>query len=109
MFKIADNPTFTVTVPVFVPTDGGHRKETFKATFAVVPTDEVARFDLADEKSTREFLARAIVSLGDIAGEDDQPIPYSDELRDRVLSLPYARLALARAYFDSVTKVRAGN
>jgi hypothetical protein len=109
MFKLIDNPTFTHVVKVMVPIDGGHREETFKATYKVLKTNEINRFDLSDPGASREFLCEAVVSLEDIADAQGNPLPYSDELRDQVLALPYARSALARGYFDAVSKARSGN
>lgn len=109
MFKIIENPTFTHTVRVMVPIDGGHREETLKATYKVLTTDEVNGYDLSDSASSRDFLRTALVKLDDIADADGKPIPYSDEVRDQVLALPYARIALGRGYFEAVSKARTGN
>ncbi|MEX2480196.1 MAG: hypothetical protein WD928_04975 [Gammaproteobacteria bacterium] len=109
MFKLDANPTFTRSVEVLVPADGGHRKETLSATFCVLDVEEAGRYDLYDRQGTRDFLERVIQRLDDIAGEDGKPVPYSDAVRDQVLALPYARLALARAYFEAVAGAARGN
>ncbi|MDZ4136031.1 MAG: hypothetical protein U1D06_10645, partial [Paracoccaceae bacterium] len=41
-------------------------------------------------------------AAGDLGAKAGKAIPYSDEVRDRVLALPYARIALARTYFAAV-------
>lgn len=109
MFKIIANPTFTRTVEVLVPADGGHRKESLTATFRVIDVEESKRYDLYDQEGTRAFLERIIVRLDDLADESGEHLPYSDAVRDQALALPYVRLALARAYFEAVTAAKRGN
>lgn len=109
MFKLVENPTFTHKVSVQVPCDGGHRSETFKATYRVMKIDEIAAFDLNDGDSSVDFLRAVVVRLDDIATETGEPISYSDEVLNAVMALPYARTALALGYFDAIGKARAGN
>jgi hypothetical protein len=109
MFKIVADPTFTRAVPVQVPVDGGHRVETIKATFRAVRLSEQAALDLDKSEDTRVFLEAAIVKLDDLANEAGEPIPYSDSVRDQVLSLTYARVALITSYIEAVSKAKAGN
>lgn len=109
MFKVNVSPTFTRTVRVQIPTDGGHRQETLKATFRVLNTDEVEGFDLATTEGTSAFLCAVIESLDDIADANGEQIPYNNEVRDQVLKMPYVRLALSREYFEAVAKARKGN
>ena len=109
MFHVTSEPTFTHPVTVMVPIDGGHREETFKATFRVVPTDEASKFNLMSEEGTRQFLVRAIVRLDELVDGQDNAIPYSDEIRDAVIRRPDARLALSAAYFEAVSKAKGKN
>jgi len=109
MFKVIADPTFTHTVKVMVPVDGGHKPETLKATYRVVDSDETSRFDLVSPEGTTDFLRAIIVRLDDLADENGILIDYSDEVRDAVLGKPYARIALAQGYFDAVSKARQGN
>jgi len=109
MFKIIDEPTFTHPVEVLVPTDGGHEKQTFKATFRVVSTDQSAEYDLNTAAGSAEFLKIALVSMDELLGADDKPMPYNDALRDRLLAVPYVRVALGRTYFAAITKAAVGN
>lgn len=108
-FKLIDNPTFTHTVKIRVPRDGGFANETVKATYSVIPVEEYAKFDMTTEQGTKDFLIRAIVSLGDIVDENDEPLEYNDELRDRLLSLPYMRIGLSAGYHKGVADARLGN
>lgn len=108
-FKVVDEPTFSRKVTVQVPVDGGFRKETLDATFRVLPLEKFTEYNLNTEAGSRSFLQAVIVKLDDIAGDDGKTLPYSDELRDRVLGLPYARIALSRDYFEAVGNSKAGN
>lgn len=109
MFKVTDNPTFTHEVKVMVPADGGHREESLKATYRVLPIDEMRKFALDTPQGGTEFLRAVILKLDDLVGEDKKPITYNDDVRDRVLALPYCRAALAQGYFDAVSSAKAGN
>ncbi len=51
----------------------------------------------------------AVVGLEDLADDEDRPVPYSDGLRDRMLDIPYVRLALRSPYRDAILKIREGN
>jgi hypothetical protein len=109
MFKIVANPTFTRVVHVQVPVDGGFRDDTVKATYRVLPSEEIDAFNLESATDSSKFLQAALVQLDDLTNEAGAAVPYSDEVRDQVLRFPYVRLALATAYFDAVTKVKTGN
>jgi len=109
MFKLAANPTFSHVVRVQVPIDGGHAQETFRARFRVLPAERAAEFDFGNEAGTRDFLVAAIDHLDEIADEQGHLLPYSDELRDRVIGLPYVRQALLNAYLTGVAGAAAGN
>lgn len=107
--KIVANPTFTHTVTVKVPVNGGHRDETFKATFKVVPEGEYDELSVVTNEGMREFLIMALESCADLVDEAGKELEWNDGLRDQLLSLPYVRLALMRTYSDAVAKIRPGN
>lgn len=107
MFKVLSEPTFTHAVKVSVPVDGGHQEQSFKATFRVLPLDELRADE--SEDSQKAMLQRTIVGLDELVDEADQPLTYSDALRDQLIAVPYVRIALARTYVSAVTKARQGN
>lgn len=109
MFKIADEPTFRHEVKARVPVDGGHREESFQATFRVLEPKEVDTFDLNTTDGSTAFLKRVIVQLHDIGDAEGKPLEWADEVRDAVLRLPWARGALARAYFAAIAGAKSGN
>jgi hypothetical protein len=108
MFKIIANPTFTHPVKVQVPIDGGHREESFRATFRVVDADADER-DLGSAAGSTAFLRDTVIGMEELVDADGKSVDYSDELRDQLLKLPFVRAALARTYFLAVSKVAAGN
>jgi len=109
MFKIVENPEFTHVVPVPVPTDGGHREETMRVRYRVIGDDLADSFDLQDPNGVKDFLRAVIVRIDDLVGGDNKPLEWSADLRELVLGLPYARLALLRGYMTAVIKTRLGN
>lgn len=109
MFKLASEPTFRAKLRARVPINGGHRDEAFEATYRVLTVEKMADFDLATPDGTTAFLHACLVELHDIEGENGQPAEYSDEVRDAVLNLPYARSAIVQGYFDGVAGARKGN
>ncbi len=109
MFKIADNPTFTHDVEINVPADGGSERQSLKATFKVLPANELAAFDTGTNEGQKDFLRAVIVKLDDLVGEDDKPLPYNDKLRDHLLELFYVRIPLMNAYSRAMVIGRVGN
>lgn len=107
MFKIVDHPEFTHDVPVLVPIDGGHREEKFKCRFRLASEEETAELSVID--AGKPFLRRVIVQIFDVVDEAGEALVWSDELRERLIDLPFVRAGLARAYFAAIAKARAGN
>jgi len=107
--RISEKQTFTRDVTVFTPIDGGFRKENLKAIFNYLDVDQVDQFDLKSKEGTTEFLKATIVKLDGLTDDGGQPIPYSEELRDRLFKLQHVRVALYTEFFESVSKAKAGN
>lgn len=108
MLKVNREPTFTHEVSVMTPVDGGHVEEKLKVTYRVLPTERAAKFQ-DDEEGNREFLKAILVKLDDLVDDKNEPVPYSEELRDRLLGMPHIRRALQAAYFAAVSKAKTGN
>jgi len=107
MFKVTEDRRFTHDVKVMVPTDGGHSEESFKAEFRVVDIDNLG--DTASLEGQQETLRRVVVSMSELVDDEKNEMPYSDELRDRLIRVPYVRSALLQTYLRAITKTRAGN
>lgn len=108
MFKISEKPTFNHRVEANMPVDGGFEKQTWRATFEVIPVEEATGFSDSVEDTTR-FLKRVVVSMDELADAEGKPITYNDEVRDQVFRLPWARLALLRAYGKGAAGAKEGN
>lgn len=109
MFKLATEPTFRHKLRASVPVNGGYQDEAFEATYRVLSVDKSSEFDLNTGEGTTAFLKAVLVELHDIADAHGNPVDYSDEVRDAVLNLPYARAAIVRGYFDGIAGARKGN
>lgn len=109
MFKIEKEPKFWAPVTVFTPIDDGHREDTLRVRFKVQPAETVESFNLTNGEEIREFLKVTVVGLDDILDEDDNAMPFSEELLETMLSNYAARMAMLNTYVASVTKARAGN
>ncbi len=109
MFKIAKDPTFTHTVEIDVPADGGSDRQSLKCTYRVLPANDLAAFDTGTNEGQKDFLRAVIVGLDDLVGEDDKPLPYNDRLRDQLLELFYVRIPLMNAYSKAMVIGRMGN
>ncbi len=107
MFKMTAEPKFTQKVKVFVPIDNGHSEEHFTATFRVLDVDDLTDLGLIDRQG--EILAKALVGVSDVADDDGNAVPFSDELRDRLISTPYVRFGLIDAFTTGLLKARRGN
>lgn len=107
MFKVTSVPKFTHPVKVFVPSDGGHVEQTFKATFIVEDVEKLS--EIQDEGGQKAVLQRVVCHMDDLEGDDGQPVPYSDQIRDQLIGLPFVRFALFLTYVEAVTKAKAGN
>lgn len=109
MFTVTDDYVFTRPVSVLVPANGGHEKQTFSATFRMIPVEEQDAYDLGTTEGSTGLLRAIVVELGDLAGRDGAPLPYSDKVRDDLLRWQIIRVALTTAYFDAVKKAIEGN
>jgi hypothetical protein len=105
MFKVIPDTdrTFTHDVTVFTPVDGGYLKETLKVTYNYIDLDERKKFDITTSEGTEAFLKRVVRKLDDLTDEKNQPVPYSDELRDRVLKLNPVRQAVSNGFFQATS------
>lgn len=107
MFKVSTNRTFSRTVTVCVPVDGGFEDQTVKATYRVVPDEELSNSEGVEGQ--KADLRKMIVSLDDLVDDDKQPVSYSEALLEQLIAQSYVRIALLRKYIEAVTKVKKGN
>lgn len=109
MFTLVDTLEFTHTIPVMVPVDGGFKEQSLKVRFRLHQDDAENAADLAKSDGMEAFLKRVIVSIDDVIDEAKKAMPYSDELRDQLISMSFVKIAMWNGYFAAVTKAKAGN
>ena len=112
MFKMVENPEFTHDVPVMVPIDNGHREEKFRARFRAIPealANELLDDEVVKADAGKAFLRQIVVEIMDVVDEADAKVPFSPDMLEAMIAIPYVRAALSGAYFRSFTKARAGN
>jgi hypothetical protein len=104
--KIAKRPTFRHKVTARVPVDGGHRDEVFTVHYqlASIPSEQ-----LTAEYNADDFLRDIVLSMEDLVDEDGKALPWSDEVREAVLQLPWAKVAIVQGYYAAVNGARAKN
>lgn len=108
MFKIEENPTFTTTVRLVMPGDDPV-EQSFSATYRLLLMSDFENHDTLSPEGQTAFLQTIIVRLDDIVGADNEPIAYSEALRDQIIDIVPARNALYDAYTAALTAARVGN
>lgn len=102
MFKLSEEPSWTWPVRVKVPAYGKHEEQTFEAQFRLIPSDEAAKILEADP-SAMSLMRRALIGWSGVMDDRSQAVPFSEEARDKLLSVAYAFAAVAAAYTESLT------
>ena len=105
MFKLKDNKDFWWPVTVAVPVDGRHAKHKFRGQFLLIDQEEIDGYvedANDDEAGDLDLLSRVLIGWEGVADDDGNPIEFSDEVRDKLLKIPYVRLGLIKAYFEAV-------
>ena len=112
MFKLQEVYEYDWPVTVRVPVDGGRfRPQKFTARFRMLDQD---RAEELVEKGTgavdRALLEEVWIGWGeDVQSEDGEALEYSDETRAKMLQKPFIRIALTKAYYDSISGIKAKN
>jgi len=106
MFKVATDPTFTHNIKVNVPIDDGHETHELRTTFRVLD-DEIS--DPETVADLAAFLDRAVVTFEDLSDDNDAPMTCTEEVRAKLLTRPFVRLALWNGYRNAMVHARLGN
>ncbi|WP_233559803.1 hypothetical protein [Oleomonas cavernae] len=104
--SIGKERTFTATVTVKQPNErGGFDTESFKGRFKVIDHDRQRELRSSiTEDPDKEVLREAWIGWEGLIDEDtNQPISFSDEIRDALLRNPPVAIAVAQAYFPSLS------
>lgn len=109
MFNVIDDPIFTRTVEVKVPKAEGFETQTFEATFRAVGDEDSDGLEMSQIGEIKDLLRKRIVSFGDLADGTGEVIEYSEEIREKMISLSYVRLGLLASYNRALTEALTGN
>lgn len=107
MFKIVEDRTVRWPVAITAPQDGGGvQKCRVTAHFRMLDDKRFADFIGVGERSGEGdagILREVLVGWdeGDVRDEADQAQPFSEEWRDRLIGVSYARMALIQAYLEA--------
>lgn len=105
MFKIEQNLTYTWPVEVFAPRDGGkYQKGTFTAEFKALAQDQIDSIlaDLRDGRPDTDFALECLIGWKGVQDADGSELAFSDEAKEKLLNIPYARTAVVQAFFESI-------
>jgi len=104
-FTIRTDYEFDWDATIEQPEEGRHVRRTIRVRFRVLPEDEERQIVESGVPGVdRPLLQRVWVGWreGDVLDADGGPVAFSEEVRDRMLALPYVRLGLVAAYYDAV-------
>lgn len=117
MFVLKKDHSYAWPVTVQVPADGGDiREEQFTCTFQILPQARIESLMeemRADEGTTlgggadERILREVVVGWEDVKDESGDVIPFTGENLATLMALPYARIGVMRAYFESVMGEKA--
>lgn len=109
MFNLNTRPEFTRAVNVHTPAGEATRLDTFQATFRVLDDTVLAEHNTTTLDGQKELLRAATVSLGDIIDDNKQPVEYSPELLEAVMSNAFARNAMLATFSKVYAEEQVGN
>jgi hypothetical protein len=106
MFRLVKEIEVDWPVVIEMPVDGGKTaKHQIDCRFRIAGKEAIAAV-LDDPAAIAangdgDLLRRALVGFTGVQDEQGNVLPFSDETRDALLAVPYARVAIFRAYVDA--------
>ena len=104
-FKLTDSIEVNRTVTIHVPSDGtGFRRDTLEVRFRILNADESEALmeRMKNGRDDIELLNEVLIGLPNgVMGEDGERLEDSQELRDRLIAIPFVRISLVKAYNDA--------
>ncbi len=100
MFKVQEQDAIKWPVDINIPRDGGNVvKATMTAQFEIIDEDEYN--DLLESGADKAILRRVLIGWGkDYCNTGGDPIEFSEEERENLIKIPYARIGLINAYIE---------
>lgn len=106
-FKITQRPTFKALVEVYTPNDKcGHDLSKFTAVFKRIDTDEL---DKLRKLPAKDVMRAVLVGWEDFNDQDNNPVPYNEEMLEVLIKVPEALVGLGVAFWNNIIKAREGN
>lgn len=99
-FKIIKQPKFTTRAKIVIPTDGAPLEQFVDVRFQYVEEAEALPVD--------DFLHKAVLDMMDLTDEAGHPVLF-DDVRETLLTMPFMRVGLTRAYFEALAGAAAKN
>jgi hypothetical protein len=109
MFKVIKNPTFTATVKVSAPTDGGFADGSFTGRFKVLSISEAEDFNLLSSEGTKDYLRAILIGWEGVVDDSGEPLSFNDAQRDELLDIPYIRVGILNTYNAAMMGAKRGN
>jgi hypothetical protein len=106
---VITRPEFTRRVEVRTPSGDGVKTESFSATFRWVPGDDLEGFDSNTSEGVKDLLRSVLVRADELVGTNDEPLAWSPEIREELLSWSNVRVALLLAYNKAWVEEKRGN
>lgn len=102
MFKVVKQYAFKAVVTVRVPNEHGkYSVQTFTAHFQVLPQAELNELFAKNSTVDVPLLKRVLTGWEpDLVDENGEPLPFSEETRDAIINIPFARAGLVDTYFE---------
>tara|TARA_Y100000015_G_scaffold6402_1_gene5869 strand:- start:2927 stop:3250 length:324 start_codon:yes stop_codon:yes gene_type:complete len=105
-FKYTKVTSYKWPVTVELPDNGQYKKETFTACFKKVGRKA---FEDLDDEATEALMYEVLVGWEGITDEDNEDVPYSDEVKQDLLDDTYFVRGLMTSYLESLKGAPAKN
>lgn len=109
MFKLLQNPEFDHTVKVQLPVNGGHEAQTFTGRFRALSISDTEQHNTLTTEGTNQYLRAIFVGWEGVSDDQGEPVQFNDANRDRMIDLPFVRMALLETYNAAMMGAKRGN
>lgn len=109
MFKLVTNPEFSHSVKVRVPVDSGYDDLTFTARFRALSISEAEAHNTLTSEGTNAYLREIFVGWDGVVDDIGEAVPFNAGTRDRMIDIPFVRVALLETYNAAMIGAKRGN
>lgn len=101
MFRVSQKESYKWPVVVQEPNNGAFTESRFTAEFKILPQ---ARLDsvAAGREENADLADEVLLGWDGVVDRDGNPLLFSEETKAIVLDIPYAKMAIVRAFFSSI-------